>query len=1273
MDVQDHNLLVVSLDNSTGGNIAKTGGCIYTAAMSGAACNHQTSVVELTSPIQCLGTAVPRLQHQHLTQLQPIQYPQAVSYEPAQPLQQHTNLVTSHAIYQSMNPTPLHHYTPSQAILSSTAYLNTAPTPAQTIHLAAPPTISAPPIHHHPPTHVIQQHSIPEPQPVHIATEQPADSDITPEPTFPEDDFEYYKEIFNYLTANQFPEGVSENYKKHLRKRAQHYTIIDGKLYHSRKQPKEVIMKKEDQLKMLKDIHIIEETGVHLGVKKMFNKTQMKHFWRGMYIDVVTFVKNCEKCSDVVDMARQKQLCGEENEEDIEDPSAVLQNTVATQYPESLRVWKKVEVWMHGPLNQTCSHQEFLVTVVDEESRWVVACPVSYDSAAQIAEFLFHTFCSYGFAHCCLVGFTTEMKDHLNEELRWKVRNITDIRLSLVDKPAAKCQWVLKLVDNLVQTYTDWDQNLNQYLFRYRTGQLKAFNPPYGCTPFSSLFNHDPLGVVDNDDDFNKENIDDDCSVVSKKRKPQNNTLQCEYCHDVFTSKISFRIHQRRHLESRCNSGDLDESKSRFHRNGKKRIVRRGVLKMSATSVSGSSKSTVSDIDFKPPEACVESAVSAVKALLAATKEERRRRGKYHKYTPELQEHMAAYAVKHGNQQAVRYFSERLGTMVSESTIRNLVKVHSSFTPLLKDEIGRFAASFGVEPAARYFSDRLKRDIPQSLVRKFKGIHLEKLPDTIKRQKDKKPKDLKKKCVIKKNVDLNAGKAKRYSSKIKEEIGYYACQHSISDTVNHFSEKLQMVVKERTIRRFHKAYMEKYNLQSCSGGSQQQISANGRQHSVESVPVINMNSHHHSQSQSQPQPPPSIYATPFPQVATNTTTSCLPHPHPPPPPPPPPHPPLLRPHTAALPLYPLNQCSAENDCYQTPSSSSVIMAQTNGSFQYQSIGSVQNFQIPLPFNSHQTVPPLTNHEPQHQTVQPLSQHHEPQQDPSSFVMTQQPLIVSHEPNNLNVSTHFMVTPQLSTDMEMQQRSLQDKSIQKNVNDENNIQVFIAVKCDNDNDQPDFNNENYTSQSNVSTNTSSVEVSNVSPSQQKQNVKPTVSLDKKDTSEDDNEEEPLIKRLNETQIKKEKSKKEETSKKRGRYTSYSPELRAEIGKYAAEHSSLKACQYFSKLLGHDVPESTARGLKEKYLRKKVHCTVTSLGYSQRGRPLRLGKYDEVVQECLKELVRSGEKVSSFLAITTAKQILNKCEPELLEDNGGPIKLNTTWAKSFLKRIGVHNNS
>ena len=40
---------------------------------------------------------------------------------------------------------------------------------------------------------------------------------------------------------------------------------------------------------------------------------------------------------------------------------------------------------------------------------------------------------------------------------------------------------------------------------------------------------------------------------------------------------------------------------------------------------------------------------------------------------------------------------------------------------------------------------------------------------------------------------------------------------------------------------------------------------------------------------------------------------------------------------------------------------------------------------------------------------------------------------------------------------------------------------------------------------------------------------------------------------------------------------------------------------------------------------------------RGRPSKLGKYDGLVKKCLFELAESGERVSAFLAVATAKQV------------------------------------
>ena len=49
-----------------------------------------------------------------------------------------------------------------------------------------------------------------------------------------------------------------------------------------------------------------------------------------------------------------------------------------------------------------------------------------------------------------------------------------------------------------------------------------------------------------------------------------------------------------------------------------------------------------------------------------------------------------------------------------------------------------------------------------------------------------------------------------------------------------------------------------------------------------------------------------------------------------------------------------------------------------------------------------------------------------------------------------------------------------------------------------------------------------------------------------------------------------------------YYRYSPSVRAEIGKYAAQHGVAAAARFYSQKLDHIVSETTASSLKKAYL-------------------------------------------------------------------------------------------
>lgn len=824
--------------------------------------------------------------------------------------------------------------------------------------------------------------------------------------------------------------------------------------------------------------------------------------------------------------------------------------------------------------------------------------------------------------------------------------------------------------------------------------------------------------------------------------------------------------------------------------------------------------------------------VAAVRKLLASTKEERRRRGRYHKYSADLQEEMARYAMEHGNLETVRHFSQRMGTTVSESTVRNIVKLYRAFTPGLKEEIGRFAVHCGVEKACSHFTQQLGQEVRRGMVRKFKKLFLSHYPDVKGKQassnKDKETS----------NGVINAKQKNIYTNELKDEIGSYACHFGIPVAVEHFAQKLPFPPKESTVRKFRKLYLDKHRATQQVAVLQQQLQLANTvsvqeavgPSSSQTIDILHASLNILNNAQVSG-PATVVYNTHI-----QPTNQLIPAPH----------------TTSSVPVtfHPVNSGDAAASYQQqTPVTASVIMNQSAVAFN-QNTGPLQAFQqsqpvyssysnhghsdsstrapvshksvvtsVPLtitqtqsqlpetsaPSAPHTSIPTITVAIAPHsqQQFQPISNHstvvvpHQAHANEHSSLDSQQSILVTHEQNGTTVVQQLVTSslPHPHLQQEQQQSELQQPSLSHdlisgdvtNPASEHHSQILVqqpSVITDSllveQQTVPDHSQlvEHHNLESatfvhalhdgtaslpfdtsgstliadhdgtySIATEINSgisvaVEKESVLQASSTQDVPITIQTQETQTQHDTEDmvmsivpqevserlemkklpqlsekvasynkrarfqeqetkvihvvkldcgtEDDVDDPLNVEMPKKKRSvggfssKKKAGSvvgQKRGNYTVYSPEVRAEMGKYAAEHGSQRACQHFRTILGHDVPESTIRGLRDKYLLKREHCgsssggdkEVTSLGYAPRGRPMRLGKYDEVVQECIRELIKSGERVSSFLAIATAKQVLMQYEPGLLEENGGKVKLNVTWAKSFLKRIGVQNNS
>jgi hypothetical protein len=425
-------------------------------------------------------------------------------------------------------------------------------------------------------------------------------------------------------------------------------------------------------------------------------------------------------------------------------------------------------------------------------------------------------------------------------------------------------------------------------------------------------------------------------------------------------------------------------------------------------------------------------AAAAVQALLQAPRQERLKRGKYLRYSPELRDEIAEFAVRHGQAAAAQHFTRRLTSLVSESSVRNFVRLHQTFSHQLRHEIGRAAAAGGLEATAAAYTARLGRPVSRSIVRRFRAQAGGGAPGGPAGRAGLRP--------------AVGRPGKVYSQPVREEMGRYAAQHGVEATIQVYTERLLVPVKPSTVRKFRRLHGDSATGAGGAGGVQLSESS-------------------------------------------STTIDLL------------------------------------------QSSMHVLNQQAGPYLPYTAAAPARDWAPPL---SLVTDPPDTE------------------------------VVIETEP----VAKVEEVEPK-------------------------------ATKSD--------------------------EAKKIKPS-------------------------------------------------RGRYSQYTPELRAKIGKYALKHGNAAAVRHFQAELGHEIPESTIRGMRDKVQvlsAGRGAAAVEEVGCGPRGRPVSLGPHDGLVQEAVRQLRDRGERVTAFVVIAVAKQVVMAREPELLAEHGGTLRLNTTWAKSMLRRLGIRS--
>jgi ribonuclease HI len=168
-----------------------------------------------------------------------------------------------------------------------------------------------------------------------------------------------------YLTTLQRPDGMTDSQYQQLRKKSKNFLVRDGLLFkrprHRSIPPRRVVGLKDEREKIIQELH--DENG-HLGQKATYSLISKRYQWKGMYGDVVEWVKTCDECQKRDRRRFQEPL-----------------------HPTwSITVWEKIGLdIVYMPWE---GKDGFIVFARDDLSGWVEARVLESTDSERVAKFL---------------------------------------------------------------------------------------------------------------------------------------------------------------------------------------------------------------------------------------------------------------------------------------------------------------------------------------------------------------------------------------------------------------------------------------------------------------------------------------------------------------------------------------------------------------------------------------------------------------------------------------------------------------------------------------------------------------------------------------------------------------------------------------------------------------------------------------------------------------------------------------------------------------------
>ncbi|KAG5273572.1 hypothetical protein AALO_G00152830 [Alosa alosa] len=263
--------------------------------------------------------------------------------------------------------------------------------------------------------------------------------------------YAFYAALRHYLATRTVDAAID---LKKVTRVADNFIIKDHQLFYtgpSRQYMRLVILSDEQKQTVLKECHNKPGTGKHCGVRATRDRVIAGYFWSTLKKDVEEWVRCCHQCQ--------------------------LSNTSkkVSPVPPPIKVtepWDVVGIDVIGPLRETPRNHQYVLTVTDLFTKWVIAEPLQTSSASEVAPALVSKLYMFGMVRKII---SDRSREFVNEALNIKHA----VSSAYCPQTNDQDEWTKQKMKCALRRYVseaqnDWDVHLQAIVYGINTEKQES-------------------------------------------------------------------------------------------------------------------------------------------------------------------------------------------------------------------------------------------------------------------------------------------------------------------------------------------------------------------------------------------------------------------------------------------------------------------------------------------------------------------------------------------------------------------------------------------------------------------------------------------------------------------------------------------------------------------------------------------------------------------------------------------------------------------------------